>query len=483
MRHFGSGKGYNETMRVALVNTNRIRPPIAPIGLEYVAEAVAAAGHEVEVLDLCWEEDPESAVARFFGGRAVGLVGLSIRNTDDCSLATRESFLPFCAGIVRAIRAGTDAPIVAGGVGFSVMPGEVLAACGADAGVRGDGEFALAGIADRAGNGQRWDDVANLVRSREGKRRRDPAPAPSLDRLPPMSRGFVDNRRYFREGGQAGVETKRGCPHRCIYCADPVAKGRHARLRPPRAVADELARLLEQGIDHFHTCDSEFNVPESHAVAVCREIARRGLGDRLRWYAYCTPGSFSRDLAARMRRAGCAGINFGTDSGDAGMLRRLGRDFGPDEILNASRLCREHGMAVMLDLLIGAPGESPESVARTIDLMKRASPDCVGVAVGVRVYPGTELAKRVLRGGGTTGLSGGTDLSKPVFFVEPAVSTILFDLLDALIDGDGRFLFFDPARPDRNYNYNANQLLVDAIREGYRGAYWDILRRYRGRGA
>lgn len=39
-------------MRVALVNTNRIKPPIAPIGLEYVAEALFASEHEVEVLDL-----------------------------------------------------------------------------------------------------------------------------------------------------------------------------------------------------------------------------------------------------------------------------------------------------------------------------------------------------------------------------------------------------------------------------------------------
>ena len=467
-------------MRVALVNTNRIRPPIAPIGLEYVAEAVAAAGHEVEVLDLCWEPEPEPAVARFFGSREFGLVGLTIRNTDDCSLPTGESFLPACAEIVRWIRLRTDAPILAGGVGFSVMPEEVLEACGADAGIRGDGEFALAEIASRAEGGRGWDDVPNLVHRLDGKWRRNPASASPLDLLPPMRRGFVDNPRYFREGGQAGVETKRGCPHRCIYCADPLAKGRHSRLRPPRPVADELSCLLDRGIDHFHTCDSEFNVPESHALAVCREIVRRGLGDRIRWYAYCTPGSFSRDLAAWMRRAGCAGINFGTDSGDSEMLGRLGRDFGPDEILNASRLCRDHGMAVMLDLLIGAPGETRESVARTIDLMKRASPDCVGVAVGVRIYPGTEIADRVLRGGGSTGLIGGVDLWKPVFFIEPGVAPILFDLLDTLIAGDGRFFFFDPGRPERNYNYNANRILADAIREGYRGAYWDILRRVRG---
>jgi len=467
-------------MRVALVNTNRIRPPIGPIGLEYVAEAVAAEGHEVAFLDLCWEEETERAVARFFRSREVGLVGLTIRNSDDCSLPTRESFLPACAEIVSAIRLHTDAPVVAGGVGFSVMPEEVLSACGADAGVWADGEFPFSEIANRVAAGRGWDDVPNLVLRRGETWHRNPGSMSPLDRLPPMRRRFADNLRYFREGGQAGFESKRGCPHRCIYCADPVAKGRHSRVRPPRSVADELARLLDMGIDHFHTCDSEFNVPERHAVAVCREIVRRGLGERIRWYAYCTPGSFSRELAGWMRRAGCAGINFGTDSGDGEMLGRLRRGFGPEEILAASRLCRELGMAVMLDLLVGAPGETNESIIRTIDLMKRASPDCVGVSVGVRVYPGTEVAQQVLKGDGSAGRIGGTDLSRPVFFIEPGVAETLSDLLETRIAGDRRFLFFDPSRPERNYNYNANRRLLDAIREGHRGAYWDILRRYRG---
>jgi len=67
----------------------------------------------------------------------------------------------------------------------------------------------------------------------------------------------------------------------------------------------------------------------------------------------------------------------------------------------------------------------------------------------------------------------------PVFFLEPAIAPTIFDQLDALVGKDPRFLFFDPDRPDRNYNYNANEVLVRAIREGYRGAYWDILRRVR----
>ena len=470
-------------MRVALVNANRIRPPIAPIGLEYVAENLFASGHEVEILDLCWEERPETAIAAFFGRREFGLVGISIRNTDDCSLSGRESFLPGHAAVTDCIRRHSGAPIVLGGVGFSIMPEAVLARCGADIGIWGDGDLILPRLADRLGEPREWDDLPNLVVRRNGGWQRNPASFPSLDALPPMSRRWVDNRRYFREGGQAGIETKRGCPHRCTYCADPLAKGQALRLRPPGAVADELERLLAQGIDHIHTCDSEFNVPESHATDVCEEIIRRGLGERIRWYAYCTPGEFPAELAGKMRRAGCQGINFGTDSGDEAMLRKLGRNFGPADILDAARACREEGITVMLDLLLGSPGETRESVVRTIELVRRAAPDRAGIAVGVRLYPGTEIARMVGEDEMKNGRIGGEDLSEPVFFLEPGVAPFLYDLLDGLTRNDSRFLFFDPSKPASNYNYNANQVLAEAIGKGFRGAYWDILRRLGGKNA
>jgi hypothetical protein len=53
-------------MRVALVNTNRMQPTVAPIGLDYLAEALQASGHEAILLDLCWEPDPKSAIKSFF---------------------------------------------------------------------------------------------------------------------------------------------------------------------------------------------------------------------------------------------------------------------------------------------------------------------------------------------------------------------------------------------------------------------------------
>jgi hypothetical protein len=464
-------------MRVAFVNTNRMQPPIAPIGLDYLAEALNASGHNVELLDLCWEEDTRRAIAEFLNHGDFGLIGVTLRNTDDCAFTSRQSFLPEFAGIVEAIRMHTDAPIVAGGVGFSVMPEQVLAFSNADAGIRGEGEFVLPALANRLERRREWHDLPNLIWRHDGVWKHNQFSAWPLAALPPMRRRWVDNERYFRRGGQAGFETKRGCPGRCIYCADLVAKGTRTRIRPPRAVVDELERLLEQGIDHLHTCDGEFNLPVWHAFQICDEIVHRRIGEKLRWYAYCSPVPFPPQLAGAMRKAGCVGINFGVDNGDEQMLRRLQRSFKPADILNASRWSKQAGMSVMLDLLLGSPGETAGSLTRTVELVKQAGPDRVGVSLGVRVYPGTELARQVISEEQQKGLIGGRDPSDPLFFLEPNIAPIAFELLDKLIGNDRRFFFFDSSRPDRNYNYNDNQRLVDAIRNGSRGAYWDILRK------
>ena len=456
-------------MRVALVNTNRMRPPIAPIGLDYIAEALNAAGHQVDLLDLCWEPDPPAAIAAFLGRAEYGLIGITLRNTDDCGFNSRQSFVPEFVQTVETIRRHAGAPIELGGVGFSVMPTQILDLAAADAGIWGEGEFVLPALASRLETNQEWRDLPNLIWRSDGTWRRNPPSNPPLATLPPMRRHWADNARYFREGGQAGFETKRGCAGRCVYCADPVAKGAETRLRPPAAVADEIESLLDQGIDHLHTCDGEFNLPPSHAFEICAEIVRRGLGTRLRWYAYCSPAPFSRKLAAAMREAGCVGINFGADNGDPRMLDRLGRGFAPKDIENATRRSKEAGLAVMLDLLLGSPGETEESLTRTVELIKRADPDRAGVFVGVRLYPGTELARRLA--------TPEQDPREPIFFLEPAVAPFVFDLLDRLIGNDSRFLFFDPSKPGLSYNYNANQRLIEMIAAGHRGAYWDILRR------
>jgi radical SAM superfamily enzyme YgiQ (UPF0313 family) len=178
------------------------------------------------------------------------------------------------------------------------------------------------------------------------------------------------------------------------------------------------------------------------------------------------------------------------------MLALLGRDFRSAELQETAAACREAGLVFMYDLLLGGPGETRESIARTIELMKRLSPDRVGVSLGVRIYPGTALAEMVRREGpiaANPNLRGAVENNetflKPVFYLSsepasgtagsPAGRTEGFSLqyyVAQLVGGDRRFFFPTAETGAEAYNYSDNDRLVEAIKKGYRGAYWDILR-------
>ena len=467
-----------------LINTNRLRPPVGTIALDYIADSLRRQGFQVRLLDLCFERDAEAAIEAALAQGEPVLVGLTLRNTDDCFLASGEDFVPGFVEIVRLVRAQTAAPIAIGGSGYSIFPAAILGLTAADYGIAGDGEVALTTLAGALAGGADPRSAPGLVWREGDEVRRNAAWSGALAALPRRERSFIDNQRYFREGGQAGLETKRGCDRRCIYCADPLGKGGRVRARTPAQVADEFETLLAQGIDHLHLCDSEFNAPPDHALAVCEEMGRRRLGERVRWYTYATPNGFTADLARAMRAAGCVGINFGADSGDDRMLAALGRDFRSADLWETASACRGAGLVFMYDLLLGGPGETGESVARTIDLMKRISPDRVGVSLGVRVYHGAALAALVQREGRPAAnpnlrgaVEGNESFLRPVFYLSAQLGEEAAAFVAGLVAGDRRFFFPTAEAGGVGYNYSDNDRLVEAISQGSRGAYWDILRR------
>jgi hypothetical protein len=411
-------------------------------------------------------------------------VGITIRNTDDCYFASQAFFLPEVKRIVDVLRRLTDAPVVLGGAGFSVAPSAALAFCGADFGIAGEGELAFVRLLSALEGRSGLEHVPNLVHRNGTMVAQNPDEPVNLAGLPARRRVLADNALYFRTGGQAGFETKRGCPMGCVYCADPVCKGRSVRLMPPERVVAELSALLAQGIDHFHTCDSEFNLPIEHAHDVCRALVDSGLARKIRWYAYCAPVPFDDEFAALLKRAGCAGIDFGVDSGCDEMLRRLGRPFTTADLARTAAICRRLGIPIMYDLLLGGPGETKDTVRAPVDFVRRLEVDCVGLSIGMRVYAGTPAAESIRAEGGPScnpnlygAKAGNPDFLNPVFYIAPGLGPTLPHYVRDLVSGDTRFFLPADTAENRNYNYNENTVLVSAIERGERGAYWDILSR------
>jgi hypothetical protein len=202
---------------------------------------------------------------------------------------------------------------------------------------------------------------------------------------------------------------------------------------------------------------------------------------------------FDADMARRMAQAGSVGINFTSDSASAAMLSVYGQPHRQKDLLAAIRHCREHGIAVMCDLLLGGPGETVESVTESIRFFQRAGPDCVGTALGLRLYPRTRIAAMVAEEGPLESnpsirrhYEGAVDLLRPTFYISALLGECPARLVIDLIAGDQRFFEPQEERPHTeepnvhgDHNYNANQALLDAIRAGARGAYWDILQRGR----
>ncbi len=210
----------NTPAEILIVKTNLMKPPVTPVAVDHLGTMLKAQGYSVRFLDLAFEKDVDAALEREIKGDLL-FVGMTIRNIDDSFFASRDFCLAKVRPIIQKIKSLSDAPVVLGGVGYSVFPVATLEYCGGDFGIQGDGEIAIVQLADTIARNRVPSGISGLVSGGNGRYYRNkPAPA-DLSTLELSDRSTVDNLRYFKEGGMVGFETKRGCTASCTYCADP----------------------------------------------------------------------------------------------------------------------------------------------------------------------------------------------------------------------------------------------------------------------
>lgn len=413
---------------------------VAPLGLAAVAAAARERGHEVRLLDLNLEPDAPQALAAALQEQP-DTIGVGLRNIDPLA-NRRHSFLPAFASVLEtATRLAPDAPIIAGGAGFSMFSRVLMERYPAiDVGVVLEGEQTFPEVLARLERGPgttaapRVECVAGLpgtiVRPSRAagdgppvdeNDRRVPAaatgeaatdlvvgsarprlPAEHLDRvrswLPSLVLPYRERTSY---APAAGVETKRGCPLRCSYCVYPALQGRRLRFRSPATIAQEVQLLNEEaGIEWVHFTDPVLNAPAPHFRELCRELIARGVP--VRWTGFFREDALTAADAQLAVRAGCAAFQFSGDGTCDATLARLRKGLRLDDILRAARHAAATEALSVYHFMVNVPGTDAGVVRRAHELVERLhdihSPRAnLGAIVlnNLRVYPGTPLAEEL----------------------------------------------------------------------------------------
>ncbi|MEO2169786.1 MAG: cobalamin-dependent protein, partial [bacterium] len=235
-------------------NTEMLPDPVFPIGAAYMAAVAERAGHDVRTIDLCFAPAMETAVADELRDYPPEVVGISLRNLDSSSYPENTSYIDDYIALVRMIRAHSDAKIVLGGAGFTVMPEAILAALGADAGVAGEGEQAFPWILGRLAAGEALTSTPSFVCEAAGSGQLV-KPVTRIKELDitgfPMRERF-GMQQYYERGGALNIQTKRGCYFECVFCSYPLIEGTKVRMRTAKSVVDELEEMRrEHGVRHW----------------------------------------------------------------------------------------------------------------------------------------------------------------------------------------------------------------------------------------
>ncbi|HUI25321.1 MAG TPA: lipid biosynthesis B12-binding/radical SAM protein [Candidatus Kryptonia bacterium] len=461
----------SKSLRVLLIsaNTEHLPDPVFPIGAAYMAAVAAAHGHAVDTLDLCFLDALRPALDEKIRAADPQVIGISLRNLDSSAYPQNTSYIDDYKRLVAAIRELSDAPIVLGGAGFTVMPQTIMECLGADVGVVGEGEAAFPWLLQQLADGQSLASTPAFTCERVNGGGVCVTPVTRIKHLDvtgmPTRRHF-DVARYYERGGALNIQTKRGCYFECVFCSYPLIEGSKVRMRTAAAVVDEIQMVRDTfGVRHWFFVDNIFNMPIRHAKDICEEIIARQVD--IEWSGYLNPKFVDEELCRLMARSGCKAIEFGTDSGSGTMIENLRKEFDADDLRRTSALCHQHRLKFCHSLIFGGPGETAQTIADTLALMDELKPTAVIAFTGIRVLPGTGMVDIALRDGQ---IDPDDNLLYPKFYISPTLGDELIGRIEAYAHRHSNWIV-----PGKGIKTNV-QVLRKLRERKIKGQLWRLLR-------
>ncbi|MHC4419758.1 MAG: B12-binding domain-containing radical SAM protein [Planctomycetota bacterium] len=271
-------------------------------------------------------------------------------------------------------------PVVMGGLHVTAVPQE--AAQHADAVVIGEGEATWVQVLEDAAGGQlqpvyRPEEEYDLGRAR----------VPAFE--------LLDINRYNR----LTVQTSRGCPFRCEFCASSVLLADRYKQKPVQKVLDEIDRIRAVWRRPFiEFADDNALVNKRYWKELLTELKRL----RLRWFAETDLSIYEDDeLLSLMRDSGCAQVLVGFESPvetglDGLELKANWKAKQWPQYVEAVRRIQAHGVRVTGCFVLGLDGHTPEIFDAVYEFVRRAELFDVQITL-LTPFPGTPLYERLQR--------------------------------------------------------------------------------------
>lgn len=355
-----------------------------PLGIAYIAAVLEENGISVKIID---------APALRMGIEEV-LGEIKRESPKVIGITCTTPIMPHASKLMKRIKEeGIDAPIVCGGNHPTFCDEDTLRS-GADFVVRGEGEITFLELYRALESGEEPEKVKGISFLKNGEliRTEEREKIEDLDSLPFPARHLLPMDRYQALGLPHKFTTmiaSRGCPMGCSFCASSAFHGRKLRIRSVENVVDEIEHVIQEyGVEFITFMDDTFTLLRNWVEKFCDEILRREI--KIKWGATARVDRMSLDLLKKMKKSGCVALFVGVESGDQEILDRITKNVVLDQTKRAFENMRKSGILSIASVAIGYPGETRESIKKTMRFIEEIKPDYFVASIATP-YPGTRF--------------------------------------------------------------------------------------------
>jgi radical SAM superfamily enzyme YgiQ (UPF0313 family) len=362
------------------VDEEFITPP--PIILAYVAAIIEGAGHIVTIIDANVLKLSKEETARRVLDFKPDMLGFRM---DTYNFQETLEWIKY-------LKERAKLPVITGGINITNYPLESLSHPEIDYGIIGEAIESLPKFLQVLENKKDFSTVEGLVWRKNGEIKINP-PKSNLvdfDTYPFPARHLLPNEKYHSFVSQRKnftvMLTSTGCPYKCKFCII-------ARLPYRERSAENVLAEIEQCYYDYHIreidiFDATFFINKKRTLEICEGIGRRGM--KIEWTCRSRANLLDEKMLSEASRAGCREINLGIESAVPEILQGINKQIKVEQVENAVKLCNKYGIRVLGFFMFGNPGETEESLKKTIDFMRELNIDYAQICRTV-AKPCTEL--------------------------------------------------------------------------------------------